>query len=206
MKSRSSHPYVFCKKSVPKNFAKFTGKYLCQSLFFNKFLTLSKKRLWHRYFPVNFPKYLGTTFFTEHLWWLLLEIFMDEPCQKKPMQIIWGGQTQLIQNEFLCCDNRCISSARLRKILRTLGTTQLPTGTAGIFPSTLSYHRFCVPNWVCKRPGAFSHDEDMKKSAVGLQGTVSPPSRSWAEPWRGTKRRSTRKLSVFGLWESHTLA
>ena len=25
-------------------------------------------------FPVNFAKFLGTTFFTEHLWWLLLLI------------------------------------------------------------------------------------------------------------------------------------
>ena len=33
---RSSHPDVFCKKGVLENFAKFTGKYLCQSLFLNK--------------------------------------------------------------------------------------------------------------------------------------------------------------------------
>ena len=35
-KSRSSHPEVFCKKGVLRNFAKFTKKHLCQSLFFNK--------------------------------------------------------------------------------------------------------------------------------------------------------------------------
>ena len=29
---RSSRPEVFCKKGVLKNFAKFTGKHLCQSL------------------------------------------------------------------------------------------------------------------------------------------------------------------------------
>ena len=29
-------PKVFYKKDVLKNFAKFTGKHLCQSLFFNK--------------------------------------------------------------------------------------------------------------------------------------------------------------------------
>ena len=29
-------PEVFNKKSVLKNFTKFTGKHLCQSLFFNK--------------------------------------------------------------------------------------------------------------------------------------------------------------------------
>ena len=31
-----SRPEVFCKKGVLRNFARFTGKYLCQSLFFNK--------------------------------------------------------------------------------------------------------------------------------------------------------------------------
>ena len=33
---RSSRLVVFCKKVVFKNFAKFTGKHLCQGLFFNK--------------------------------------------------------------------------------------------------------------------------------------------------------------------------
>ena len=31
---RSSHPEMFCKKGILKNFAKFTGKNLCRSLFF----------------------------------------------------------------------------------------------------------------------------------------------------------------------------
>ena len=33
---RSSRPEVFCKKGVLRNFAKFTGKRLCQSVFFDK--------------------------------------------------------------------------------------------------------------------------------------------------------------------------
>ena len=33
---RSSHQEVFCKKGVLRNVTKFTGKHLCQSLFFNK--------------------------------------------------------------------------------------------------------------------------------------------------------------------------
>ena len=33
-----------------------------------------KNSLWHRCFPVNFAKFLWTPFFTEHLWWLLLNI------------------------------------------------------------------------------------------------------------------------------------
>ena len=56
----------FCKKGVLKNFAKFTGKHLCQSLFFNKvsglrLANLLEKRLWHSCFPVKFAK---NTFFT----------------------------------------------------------------------------------------------------------------------------------------------
>ena len=69
-------PEVFCKKSVFRNFAKFTGKHLCLSLFFNKVVggsaRLLKKRLWHRCFPVNFTKFQRSPFFTEHLWSLLL--------------------------------------------------------------------------------------------------------------------------------------
>ena len=38
IKHRSTRPEVFCKKGVLKNFTqKFTGKYLCQSLFFNSY-------------------------------------------------------------------------------------------------------------------------------------------------------------------------
>ena len=59
----------FCKKGVPRNFAKFTGKPLCQILFLNKVAGL---RLWHRCFPVNFEKFVRTPFLTEHLRWLLL--------------------------------------------------------------------------------------------------------------------------------------
>ena len=33
---RSSRPEVFCKKGVLRNFAKFTGKHLCQGRIFNK--------------------------------------------------------------------------------------------------------------------------------------------------------------------------
>ena len=35
-KNRSSRPEVFCKKGVLGNFAKSTGKHLCQSLFLSK--------------------------------------------------------------------------------------------------------------------------------------------------------------------------
>ena len=76
---RSSRPNVFCEKGFLRNFAKFTGRHLCQSFLFNKVAglkpaTLFKKRLWRRCFPVNFAKFLRTPFLIEHLWWLFLEI------------------------------------------------------------------------------------------------------------------------------------
>ena len=60
------------KNDVLKNFAKFIGKLLYQSLFFNKVAGLRpaillKKRLWHRYFSVNFAKFLRIPFFIEQL-------------------------------------------------------------------------------------------------------------------------------------------
>ena len=35
-------------------------------------LQVKAQSLWDRCFPVNFVKFLTTTFFTENLWWLLL--------------------------------------------------------------------------------------------------------------------------------------
>ena len=73
---RSSRPEVFCKRGVLKNFAKFTGKQLCQSLFFNKVAggacNFIKKETLAQVFPVNSAKFLRIPFFSEHLWWLLL--------------------------------------------------------------------------------------------------------------------------------------
>ena len=77
-KKRSSRTKVFCKKGVLRNFAKFTGKHLCQSLSFYKVAalmpaTLLKKRFWHRCFLVHFAKFLRTLFLTEHLKCLLVK-------------------------------------------------------------------------------------------------------------------------------------
>ena len=61
-------PELFNKKGVLRNSTKFTGKRLCQRLAFNNVAslrpaTLLIKRIWHRYFPVNFVKFLRTPFF-----------------------------------------------------------------------------------------------------------------------------------------------
>ena len=58
-----SHWRCSVRKGVLRNFGKFTGKHLCQSLFFDKVAglrpaTLLKKRFWHRCFPLNFQEHL----------------------------------------------------------------------------------------------------------------------------------------------------
>ena len=57
---RSSHPEVFCKKDVLRNFTKFTGKDLYQSLFFNKVI---KKETLAQVFFCEFCKISKNTFF-----------------------------------------------------------------------------------------------------------------------------------------------
>ena len=64
---RSNYQRCSLRKGVLRNFTKSTRKHLCQSLFFNKVpglrpATLLKKMPWHRCFPVNFEKFLRTTF------------------------------------------------------------------------------------------------------------------------------------------------
>ena len=81
---RSNYPEVFCKKGFLINFAKFTGKHLCQSLFFNssvlRLATLLKKSLWHMCFPVNFTKFLRTPFFYRTLPVAASEYYIPVSC------------------------------------------------------------------------------------------------------------------------------
>ena len=58
---KSRHQRCSVRKGVPRNFAKFTEKHLCQSLFFNKVAGL-------RHFRGEFCEISKNTFFTEHLW------------------------------------------------------------------------------------------------------------------------------------------
>ena len=64
---RSSHLRCSVRQSVPRNFAKFTGKHLCQSLFFNKVVdlrpvTLLKEKTLAHLFSCKFCKISKNTF------------------------------------------------------------------------------------------------------------------------------------------------
>ena len=77
--------YVFCKKGALKNFAKFTGKHLCQSLFFDKVAglrpaTLLKMRFCHSCFFGEFCKIFQNAFLqntSEQLLWKCICLFVD---------------------------------------------------------------------------------------------------------------------------------
>ena len=77
---RSSHQRCSLWKGVLRNFAKFTGKRLRQSLFINKLAglrpaTLLKKR---KCFPVNFAKFLRTPFLQNTFGRLLLSVLTKD--------------------------------------------------------------------------------------------------------------------------------
>ena len=67
---RSSHPEVFYKKDVLRNFAECTGKHLCQSLFFNKVAGLSNMT-YFQYLPY-FLQLLSTCQHTLHFCCLII--------------------------------------------------------------------------------------------------------------------------------------
>ena len=72
--NRSSHQRCSVKKGALRKFTKFTGKNLCQCLFFNKVAGLSpracnfiKKETLSQVFSCEFYEISKNTFFTEHL-------------------------------------------------------------------------------------------------------------------------------------------
>ena len=74
--------YWMCslRKDVLKCFAKFTGIHikLHASPVPEACNFISKETLAHRWFPVNFAKFLRTFFLTGHPWWLLLAVLNSE--------------------------------------------------------------------------------------------------------------------------------
>ena len=85
---RGSRLKVFCEKGVLRNFAKFTGKDLCRSLFFSNVAGPKP-------FPVNFAKFLRTPFIIEHLWWLLLSI-LNENIRKLEICLKWFNRALIL--------------------------------------------------------------------------------------------------------------
>ena len=78
---RSSHQNCSVEIGVLKNFPKFTGNHLRQSLFFNKVArayacNFIKKETVAQLFSCEFCETFKSIFLTEHLWWLLWSIHL----------------------------------------------------------------------------------------------------------------------------------
>ena len=112
---------VFCKKDVLKNFAKSTGKRLCQSLFFNRVVglrsaTLLKKKLWHRCFPVNFAKFLRTPFVQKTSGQLLIWTTASETSNTKYLELI--KRRSKVQEKNMSC-KRALNFDQWKKFSKT---------------------------------------------------------------------------------------
>ena len=90
--SRSSCLHIICKKGVLRDFAKFTGKNLCQSLFFNIFFS---KRDSGTCFTVSFAKVLRTFFLQNTSGGCFCGSSWSLPC----LQIGWVGHRFKLETE-----------------------------------------------------------------------------------------------------------
>ena len=90
--TRSSRPEVFCEKDVFKKFAKFTGKYLCQNLFFVTLqASVLKKETLAQVFSCEFCEIFKNIYFyrtplvtasvfRNKTWTIILPIFLTFSC------------------------------------------------------------------------------------------------------------------------------
>ena len=95
-----------------------------QKVFFEKGLrsaNLLKKRLRHRYFPVDFVKLLRTPFLTEYLWWLLLAIpsslyWVEDFCYS--VKVIYGTEHlfSAILSKLYWVEHFCYSKLVIQKM------------------------------------------------------------------------------------------
>ena len=100
---RSSHR----RFSVLRNFTKFPGKHLYQSLFFNKVAVLRsaillKKRPWHRCFPWSFAIFIRKLFLQNTSGRLLLPWWIQTKLSLIFLwKVAWGLWTSITQVSFL---------------------------------------------------------------------------------------------------------
>ena len=110
MNYKTSRLEVFSRKGVLRNFAKFTGKYLCQSLFFYKAAGLRH------------------LFLTEHLRWLLQELILVKYSHKRSSRLQMFFETRVLKKfAHFTGKNLCWSLFLVKSLLKRDSNT-------GVFP------------------------------------------------------------------------
>ena len=123
---------MFYKNGVLGNFAKFTGKHLSQSLFFNQV----EGQLWHRCFPVNFTKFPRTPFLQNTSVWMLLnsdliKVFSKSLLVLRHIYWVWVAFSLITQIHFLKETNVAFGlhvlyiAISLASEILTIGTTKI---------------------------------------------------------------------------------
>ena len=125
--SRVTHTLPYYRKQPTevlrkRSVLKFTGKHLCQSLFFNKDAnlrpaTLLKKRLWHRCFSVKFTKILRTPFLQN---------------TSERLLMFWQGGSNQKETELNLCS--------LFSILALMNSIHLPDDSYRVIQSSYQIH------------------------------------------------------------------
>ena len=122
-------------RGVPTNFEKF----------WLRSATLLKKKLWHRYFPVNFAK-LFRTFFTEHL--RVIASMQIQPyniwCPQNSYGILWKS----------CCDYCKILNCKILSRRKSL------------------LHRNQFIDLLCKPMDWFLYHRDLRHERVNVSYTI----------------------------------
>ena len=110
------------EKGALKNFAKFTRKHLCQSLFSNKVAglrpaTLLKKEILAHMSSCEFWQIFMSTFFTEHLRTTASKLSLIKPSENGLFYFLFDQlhpslhyKTGNAKNSFKCTDERQIQS------------------------------------------------------------------------------------------------
>ena len=88
---RSSHQRRFAKNGVLKNFAKFTEKHLCWSLFLIKLHKLYWKETPTQMFSCEFCDNFKNTYLEEHLQMVASPFYLFNPFQASA-QFLWTSQ------------------------------------------------------------------------------------------------------------------
>ena len=131
--SQKQPPKVFYKKGILENFAKFTGKHLCQSPFFNQV----EGQLWHRCFPVNFTKFPRTPFLQNTSVWMVLNSDLTKVFSKSVLVLrhiywVWVAFSLIARINFLK-DTSVAFGLHVLYITISLASEILTIGTTKIY-------------------------------------------------------------------------